>query len=1145
MSATRPLPDAAARRRAVTDFDCNLAVSAAAGTGKTSLLVERLLNAVASGRHPLESMAAVTFTRKAAAEMRARLGAALEWLWILSRGGGGGGAGDPGWREASSAWEWLRGETGAPPREVARRALEALETLDRFDASTLHHFCAEILRLHPFEAGVDPAFSIDEGERFEETFEREWRRFLEEELGAPAGERAAAWRAALRLYSLEEMRQTARSLCAFDLPPPEEWRERCPEPRAALQEPLLRLLEDLRPVFEARLSFNPNFVPWVRGLADLAQAFIEGRWRGAGEPPPPGVPAGVLEQDPAAGKRALEEDAQRARAFKERALRLRDALRQIAALEEGAALALLEPLRPLVRRAREAHLRDGRVTQDGLLTLARDLLRDHPRARRSLQERFRHILVDEFQDTDPVQYEILFFLAERRDAPPARDAWKAELEPGRLFIVGDPKQSIYRFRKADIAACRRAVERVREQGGALLSLSANFRSRPALIEAVNRLFAPEFPACPAEAQPPYEAMEAVREESEGPAVEIWSRAAAASAAEPPAERAEERRLREAASIAAWIAAHAGEGRAYRLREVAILLRSRTDLRIYLDALRASGVPFVVEGAREILERLEVRHLRALLGCLARPHDEVALLALLRSPLGGASDRDLLQHARAGGRWNLLRPPPAGSPEPVRRRLEWLRELRRSLLDRPAEEQAMRALEASGLELIEAAQEDGAQRVANLRRYALAVAEVARERGLSLERAMQAVDRRAELEDAGIEESPLADETLEAVRVLTVHKAKGMEFDVVVLPDLLRGVQRDRREPIEIVRPRGPEGGLGVRTRRGANAWWVRHLLEEERHAEAEELRAFYVACTRARRRLIVMGGPAKEAEARRCWPRALRHWGYDAGPARQDPGGLPPLAVHRTVEGGGGAPLEEPPPPPVDEAVRRFDESSARARAQEGERERFPSGSKERQWERLDREDAGRAAAEGAPGRAAARDAAPGAVAGGSSGPALSLGRVVHRALERWDGTGDGRALLAREVEREAREEGVEPGPLAREAGILWEQVVSSDLPEILRQVGPEGREVPVLLEEGGVVWRGSLDLLYRAGEGSWTVLDYKTEDPGPDPGASALRHVPQMRVYARAVARVLGGEPRAEIFWVRTGRRTLMRAEDLAGPLG
>jgi ATP-dependent helicase/nuclease subunit A len=442
---------------------------------------------------------------------------------------------------------------------------------------------------------------------------------------------------------------------------------------------------------------------------------------------------------------------------------------------------------------------------------------------------------------------------------------------------------------------------------------------------------------------------------------------------------------------------------------------------------------------------------------------------------------------------------------------------------------MRALEASGLELIEAAQADGAQCVANLRHYALAVAEAAREGAASLERALEAIERRAELEAAGIEESPLADETLEAVRVLTVHKAKGMEFDVVILPDLARDPKGNQGEKIEIVRPRGPEGGLGVRTERGANAWWVRHLLDEERHRDAEELRIFYVACTRARLKLIVLGGPAREAAARGCWPRALRHWGYDTCSARQDSARLPPLAVHRLADAGGGTSLEEPPPPPVDEAVRRFVGASAGARAQERDLERFPSGSRERQWERAEREETGR------PG---------GGGPAGAGAPALNLGRVVHRALERWDGTGDGRTLLAQAVEREAREEGIDPAPLGREAGALWERVAASDLPALLREVGPDGREVPVLLEEGGVVWRGSLDLLYRGREGEWVVLDYKTEDPGADPRSRALQHLPQMRVYARAVAGVLGGEPRAEIFWVRTGERTLLRPEDLAGPL-
>ena len=147
----------------------------------------------------------------------------------------------------------------------------------------------------------------------------------------------------------------------------------------------------------------------------------------------------------------------------------------------------LEAATPFVEEYREAYLRRGLVSFDGLLALCRDLLRDHPDVRERTKERFRMVLVDEFQDTDPLQHEIVLLLAERPDGA-AREAYLAELDPGRLFVVGDAKQSIYRFRGADYGAYRLAIRRIVETGGEILHLVGNFRSVPGLIEPANRIF---------------------------------------------------------------------------------------------------------------------------------------------------------------------------------------------------------------------------------------------------------------------------------------------------------------------------------------------------------------------------------------------------------------------------------------------------------------------------------------------------------------------------------------------------------------------------------------------------------------------------------------------------------------------------------
>jgi ATP-dependent helicase/nuclease subunit A len=206
------LPDLADRRRAATGFDANLIVLAGAGTGKTSLLVERMLTAVCGGRTSIDRIAAMTFTEKAAGEMRERAALQLQRLWALARGETG--AGDS---EADRAWAYLVGDTGVPEATVEQRSLEALEGLERATIETIHGFCSNLLRSFPEEAGVDPDFSVDAGEQAEITRRDVWDDFLAQELGAGAG-RVDLWRTLLRRCSLDAIERAAFELAGFDIP---------------------------------------------------------------------------------------------------------------------------------------------------------------------------------------------------------------------------------------------------------------------------------------------------------------------------------------------------------------------------------------------------------------------------------------------------------------------------------------------------------------------------------------------------------------------------------------------------------------------------------------------------------------------------------------------------------------------------------------------------------------------------------------------------------------------------------------------------------------------------------------------------------------------------------------------------------------
>ena len=1116
-----PLPDEPARRRAVTAFDLNLVVTAGAGTGKTALLVERTLNLIAGGGLKVESIAAITFTEKAAAELRQKIAAGLDRLQALAR------AGDPPptdrATEADRAYAWLI-DSGVERDTIAQRALDALVGLDAAPVSTIHAFCADLLRRHPREAGVDPGFTVDEGAYFDLLFDTEFEQFLSEELGS-AGTRQAAWRRALAIPgAIGMVRDLARSLASFLLPAAAaDGPYRAADPRAMFGAEIAALRARL-----ARLpglpGLNRNLPAWIATTDRLLAACVTG---GPAEmrrsEPPASLATYVAKDPPSSGTRLSETDRDEVEDATWRAHRL---LRALARVDEEAVAALVEAAAPLAGRAREALLRAGYVSFDALLGLTRDLLRDHCDIRRRCGERLGAILLDEFQDTDPLQYEILFYIADRGH-PPAPDAFAARLVPGRLFIVGDAKQSIYRFRGADIDAYRRAVDHVIACGGVRLELSASFRSPADLLRPLNRLFERWMGDLPPDVkvlQADYAAIVAARPAAPAvvdPRLEIWSIEAEGNAVA--------RRRAEADAIAAWITDHhqgrEATGEALEYRQVAILLRALTHAGLYTRALRRAAVPFVIDGGRDFYERHEVSDLIAFLRAVANPNDAPAVLAVLRSPLGAVPDADLARFAAAGGRFDR----PDGGIDleacpAVRRALADLQTFRNAARARPVDTVVRAALEETPLGLLHAATFDGAQRIANLRKLAAEAQDLAR-RGLSLEETIDALEDEFRT-DRNEGESPLADETVDAVRVLSIHKAKGLEYPVVFVPDLGRIDSPGGPDPTRCAWLRdGGREHLAVALSVGAgNLAAARLRMLDERHAEAEERRVFYVACTRARRRLVLVNSSHEKRAI--PWRDALGVIGYTARGAYPDAGPLGEDGLHRRIV---PAPKRRAPagPGPADvwtTAAREFAAASGSAAATLRPAIRWPAGSTDEQATFADRSEIG----------VPVRPAGPGGTV------ALIAGRAVHAALERWDFR-DAAALrsLAEAAARPAAEE--EPagaGSAAtlaearREIARILDGFLGSGLPARLAGATILGREVPVLFGgEDETTWSGACDLIYRDPSGGVVVADYKTDVVAGDPREAAERYRPQVGVYREAVSRAMPGEKvRAEILFVRTG---------------
>jgi len=1107
-----PLTDDPARERATTDFTTNLVVRAGAGTGKTSLLVERLLNALGRGVVSMTRLAAITFTEKAAGELRQRLARGLDRLRGLA-------AGEltpdavPSGEEARRAFDRLSGVEGVAPATIAARCLAAMEQLDRATVSTIHGFCSELLHAHPLEAGVDPGFAVDSGEHAE-TLRRElWQQFVARELG-PGAPRAELWERLLGRTSLAALGALAHAMADFGLPA-----ELLREPgggrddqtlfgteasacvaalesvlarQSGLTELRLRLLRETRETLDAfAVDGSAGLRAVLRARPDLARRLADGSAY-------PGANKKLTGVDPA------ELDAAASRAWK--------LVKRLAPLDEELTAAAARAVAPFALEFREALLRRGLVSFDGLLALTRDLLRDHPDVRDQVKRRFHMLLVDEFQDTDPLQYEIVLLLSEV-EADNASDPWAARLVPGKLFVVGDDKQSIYRFRGADHVAFERAVERIVGAGGAALYLVSNFRGVGPVLEPVNRLFEARDGLWQAsDVQTEYVPIQAARVvEATEPRVELWT------VDLPPDTRADDRREAEGRILARTIDRLVREERSCSFRQITIQLRAFTRLNLYLRPLRERAIPFVVDGGRDFHERPEVGQLIATLRALARPADQPALLAFLRSPAGGVSDEALAAYALDGGRFNWRAPVDARRHPRIAGRFAFLCSLAEETAHLPTDALVRRVVDRALLLPLGAAAFEGAQRVANLRRLAATAAEMGRDGRLSFDDIVAAL-REGRIADLQTD-PPLADDAADAVLITNIHKMKGLENEVVFVPDLARGEYRPApTDPVRVTRFKDGSAALALRVDGTCNGARIAFEQEHERHERAEETRVLYVALTRARERLVLLVGPSKKPSP---WVGALAAWGYDPSRAPADGAALCDGAViHRLVRPGprvarADATAEEGAGPSVtryEAALRRAQDVAppfARPSDEADESDvavRRPGQTDLFAWAEIPRP------------------------------RARAVGVALHRLLQTWDGE-DAERLRARlqpVCAEAARATGATPGPVLALTRELLESFLASPLGARFASVDKVARELPLLLRrDDGRAFRGSIDLLYRDDDGNLVVADYKT-DVETDATRLRERYGEQVRVYARAarVALGLAEAPRAELWSLRTGER-------------
>ena len=830
----RPLADAAARNRIRSDLETTFVVEAAAGTGKTTELVARIVSLIRSGRTTLDRILAVTFTDLAAGEMKLRLRGELE----AARAGAG--------------------------AEEQRRLALALSRLEVAAIGTIHSFCADLLRERPVEAQVDPLFELPAEEDQERLFGQAFDEWFQRTVSDPGEGVRRLLRRKVRPAETsprELLRKAAWDVCEHrDFAAP--WRREPFDRKASLQ----RVLDKLASVGElAAQAQQPD--DWIaQSLAEIGRFVSEVQRREA---------ARGRDEDGIEGE--LYEFARRkhwgwngggkrfSREQKASAIALRDAAKQEldAFLEaSGADLAacLREELRSLCAAYEDAKRRAGSLDFLDLLLRARDLVRGDPTIRRELQERFTHVLVDEFQDTDPLQAEILLLIA--ADDPVVTDFRRARPVEGKLFVVGDPKQSIYRFRRADIALYQEVKTALLRGGAELLHLSTSFRSVPAIQKAVNVSFAPRMQGG---TQASYVALDAFRDDPADrpsvvalPAPRIYGRRGIAN------DRITESYAEAVGAFVEWLVRHSGwrvserdktEPVPIEARHVCLLFRrmrgwNGTDLtRPYVRALEARRVPHVLFGGRSFHDREEVLAMRAAAAAIEWPDDELAVFAALRGPMFALGDDALLLFHERQGRLHPMRKLEgatlSAAEQDVAQALGVLGELHLERNRRPVAETLMRLLDATRAHAGFAIWPAGEQALGNV----LRVLELARRFESPGATSFRAFVERlsAEAERGEGAEAPVVEEGAEGVRITTVHKAKGLEFPVVVLCDPC--ARAAPRNPTRLVDPARRLWAMPLAGCAPAELLAeAPALIERDRE---EIVRIAYVAATRARDVLVV------------------------------------------------------------------------------------------------------------------------------------------------------------------------------------------------------------------------------------------------------------------------------------------------------
>ena len=803
---------------AISCVDRNVAVSAGAGSGKTRVLVQRFLYILSLGlQEPVRTflpgeILSLTFTRKAAAEMRDRIRKALEAELSAD----------------SDSEYWQR----------------QLNGLSQAQIGTIHSFCSNLLRSNPAECNLDPAFVVleenDNNEFLVKKVKTRLRRLLHE--GDPA------------------------AVCLCD-----EYGSR------SLQEQTVMLLKKGVVFAEPEIT---KVYEEIRSEISLKAKLLQPEFTGE-----------LAESCSAGNSKVLKENLEKIRKAlaeltkQENAAFLREVSRMltrrgkngeaIGRIKERLQLAASYPLisraaalasvwaRYLVQMQayiKAQKMERGVLSFDDLEEMALELLETHPEVLQKCRRQFRYIMVDEFQDTNERQRQLIYLLC---------GGDRNRLKDSRLFVVGDPKQSIYRFRGADVSVFAKVRNEIRETGGEVIQLRDNFRTVNTVLELCNALF-PDVMGTDREKDVCYEPLQFHRQSELLPQLCVFRYGKKSSA--------QQARKKEADYLAACLAEQHSDGVAYK--DMAVLLQNMTHIDTVTEALRNASVPYTVADGRGFYDRIEVQDMMNLFSFVINPHDDLTLTGILRSVYIGLHDAALTrihlglsayrqETGRAVSLWDFLSHETVVLEENMQHLLQRAVSVLQQLLmagtvlNLPDFCKEIRRLLHP--EIVLSVQDNREEQLADLQKFfRLANDFSVQKQGAVYEFAL----RLAHLKDEDVREAAADVASDDAVKIMTVHKSKGLEFSLVAVPFLEVQAKSDTDKIAY-----HPEYGLGISLRDAEGATAPSEALKriktyQKDKDREEKARLLYVAITRAKDRLFLSGSRKETKEDK----SAANHW---------------------------------------------------------------------------------------------------------------------------------------------------------------------------------------------------------------------------------------------------------------------------------